>query len=187
MWNQKIDRFQLISFFQWISIYFQLISIDFNLFSIYFNFFSIDFNLLQLISIYFQLIWATAQITHPGYLSKLSFSTSAAPTSSTSAATAWNSAQTEWFAALHWARLSAFHLRSEIIGLKVFLLSAKKNHLSKQLDTIVDRSNKPYYCGSGLLMDYPLVNLFGWCFNIFFKASYILRNWAFLRISNERN
>ena len=47
-----------------------------------------------------------------------------------------------------------------------------------------------YYCGSGLLMDYPLEKLFGCCFFLklgFNKASYILGNWAFLRISNERN
>jgi len=37
----------------------------------------------------------------------------------------------------------------------------KKNHLRKQLDTIVNHPNKPYYCGSGLLMDYPLEKLFG--------------------------
>ena len=30
----------------------------------------------------------------------------------------------------------------------------------KQLDTIVNHPNKPYYCGSGLLMDYPLEKLF---------------------------
>jgi len=33
--------------------------------------------------------------------------------------------------------------------------------LRKQLDTIVNPSNKPYYCGSGLLMDHPLEKLFG--------------------------
>ena len=32
--------------------------------------------------------------------------------------------------------------------------------LGKQLDTIVNPSNKPYR-GSGLLMDYPLEKLFG--------------------------
>ena len=49
--------------------------------------------------------------------------------------------------------------------------------------------NKPYYYVSGLLMDYHLENLFEICFFIlgFKKASYILGNWAFLGISNERN
>ena len=37
----------------------------------------------------------------------------------------------------------------------------EKKHLRKQLDTIVNPSNNPYYCGSGLLMDYPLEKLFG--------------------------
>ena len=37
----------------------------------------------------------------------------------------------------------------------------EKNHPRKQLDTIVNHPNKPYYCGSGLLMDYPLEKLFG--------------------------
>ena len=32
--------------------------------------------------------------------------------------------------------------------------------LRKQLDTRVNPPNKPYYCGSGLLMDYPLEKLF---------------------------
>ena len=40
----------------------------------------------------------------------------------------------------------------------------EKKHLRKQLDTIVDASNKPYSCESGLLMDYPLEKLLGWCF-----------------------
>ena len=54
----------------------------------------------------------------------------------------------------------------------------------KQLDTIVYPPNKPHYCVSGLLMDYPLEKLFGWCFLIGFnQASYILGNWSFLRIS----
>ena len=34
----------------------------------------------------------------------------------------------------------------------------------KQLDTIVYPPNKPHYCVSGLLMDYPLEKLFEWCF-----------------------
>ena len=46
-----------------------------------------------------------------------------------------------------------------------------------------------YYCGSGLLMDYPLENCLGaFFFKLGFnKASYILGKWAFLRISSERN
>ena len=40
---------------------------------------------------------------------------------------------------------------------KVKGLFETKN-LRKPLDTIVDPLNKPYYCGSGLLMDYPLEN-----------------------------
>ena len=49
--------------------------------------------------------------------------------------------------------------------------------------------SKPHYCGPGLLMDYPLENLFEFFFKKtgFNKVSYILGNWAFLRISNERN
>ena len=34
----------------------------------------------------------------------------------------------------------------------------------KQLDTIAYPPNKPHYCVSGLLMDYPLEKLFEWCF-----------------------
>ena len=37
----------------------------------------------------------------------------------------------------------------------------KKHHLRKQQDTIVYPPNKPYYCVSGLLMDYPLEKLSG--------------------------
>ena len=46
-----------------------------------------------------------------------------------------------------------------------------------------------YYCGSGLLMNYPLEKLFGRCFFYlgFNKASYILGNSAFLRILSERS
>ena len=40
----------------------------------------------------------------------------------------------------------------------------EKNHTRKQLDTIVYPPNKPYYCVSGLLMDYPLEKLFEWWF-----------------------
>ena len=40
----------------------------------------------------------------------------------------------------------------------------KKITLRKHLDTIVYPPNKPYYCVSGLLMDYPLEKLFEWCF-----------------------
>ena len=36
----------------------------------------------------------------------------------------------------------------------------KQNHLRKQQDTIVCPPNKPHYCVSGLLMDYPLEKLF---------------------------
>jgi len=36
----------------------------------------------------------------------------------------------------------------------------KDKNIRKQLDTIVDPSKKPYYCGSELLMDYPLEKLF---------------------------
>ena len=44
-----------------------------------------------------------------------------------------------------------------------------KNHdLRKQLDTIVYPPNKPHYCVSGLLMDYPLEKLFVWYFFIGF-------------------
>jgi len=34
----------------------------------------------------------------------------------------------------------------------------EKNHPRKQLDTKVYPPNKPHYCVSGLLMDYPLEN-----------------------------
>jgi hypothetical protein len=37
---------------------------------------------------------------------------------------------------------------------------AKKKHIRKQLDTIVYFPNRPYYCVSGLLMDYPLEKWF---------------------------
>jgi len=36
----------------------------------------------------------------------------------------------------------------------------EKKHPRKQLDTTVYPPNKPYYCVSGLLMDYPLEKLF---------------------------
>ena len=39
-----------------------------------------------------------------------------------------------------------------------------------------------YYCGSGLLMDYPLGKLVGCCFLIGCKkASYIFGKWPFVR------
>ena len=37
----------------------------------------------------------------------------------------------------------------------------EKNQPRKHLDTIVYHPNKPYDCGSWLLMGYPLENLFG--------------------------
>ena len=49
-------------------------------------------------------------------------------------------------------------------------------------------AKQTYYCGSGLLMDYPLKNCLDDVFYLGFnKASYILGNWAFLRILSERN
>jgi len=62
-----------------------------------------------------------------------------------------------------------------------------KKKLRKQLGTIMGPPNKPYYYGSGLVMDYPLEKLFGCCFLLgFHKASYILGNLAFLRILSEK-
>ena len=51
--------------------------------------------------------------------------------------------------------------------------------------------NQTYYCGPGLVMDYPLEKLFGsFCFFFLLgssKAAYILAIWEFVRISSERN
>ena len=80
-------------------------------------------------------------------------------------------------------------LAKEKIKKRKWLKKSKNMTSGKQQDTIVYHPNKPHYYVSGLLMDYPLEKLFEWCFFKlgFNKASYILGNWAFLRISNERN
>ena len=66
----------------------------------------------------------------------------------------------------------------------------KTTHLRKQLDTIVDPQNKHTIVDQGWSWTTPLRNCVDAVFLIlffFFKASYILDNWAFLGISNERN
>ena len=164
VWNQK----QLIDF-NWFQFPFNWFQFTFNWFQFTLNWFqftvlSIDFKLLLND---FNLLWIDFILLSIDFnLLSIDFILLSID-SSTSAATAWNSTQTEWFASLHWAKLSAFHLHSEIINLKIVWVSAK-NLLRKQLDTIVYPPNKPYYCVSGLLMDYPLEKLFEWCFWIGF-------------------
>ena len=52
---------------------------------------------------------------------------------------------------------------------KVKEMMEKKNHdLRKTAGHNSVPSNKPHYCVSGLLMDYPLEKLFEWCFLIGF-------------------
>ena len=64
----------------------------------------------------------------------------------------------------------------------------EKKHLRKQLDTIVDPQNKHTIVDQGCSWTTPLKNCLDAVLLLGFnKASYILRNLAFLRISNERN
>ena len=51
---------------------------------------------------------------------------------------------------------------------KVKEMMEKKTSHQNPGDTIVYPSNKPHYCVSGLLMDYPLEKMFEWCFLIGF-------------------
>jgi hypothetical protein len=65
----------------------------------------------------------------------------------------------------------------------------KNKHLRKQLDTIVDPPNKHTIVDQGWSWTTPVKNCLDAVFSFFGfnQASYILGNWAFLRISNERN
>ena len=64
-----------------------------------------------------------------------------------------------------------------------------KNHdLRKQLDTIVYPQTNHTIVYQGCSWTTPLKNCLSDVFKLGFnKASYILGNWSFLRISNERN
>ena len=64
----------------------------------------------------------------------------------------------------------------------------EKNHSRKQLDTIVEPPSKHIIVEQGCSWTTPLKNCLNDVFSLcFYKASYILENLTFLRISSERN